>query len=73
MIPMLEDVEDMATHISWTEEAHMMVLLLEDAQDNLRGPQGEGEGDIEVMTTSPAMPHTTFYQADARDNSTSER
>ena len=38
---MLEDKEDLAMYISWTEE------MLEDAEDKLRGPQGEGEGDIE--------------------------
>ena len=69
----------MALFISWTEEMLMMVLKLEDAEDKLedtvdklRGPQGEGEGDIEDMTTSrhPAMPHTTFYPTDTRGNST---
>ena len=48
MIPMLEDVEDMATHISWTEEALTMVLMQKDVKDKLKGPPGgEGEGDIE--------------------------
>ena len=42
----------MATQAFWTEEAPMMVLVLEDAEDKLRGPQGEGEGDIEDMTTA---------------------
>ena len=46
-IPLLEDSEDLAMYISWTEEMLKMILLLEDAEDKLRGPQGEGEGDIE--------------------------
>ena len=59
-IPLLEDEEDLAMYISWTEEMLKMILLLEDAEDKLRGPQGEGEGDIEDMTTShtaPMPPH----------------
>ena len=44
-VPLLEDKEDMAYTISWTEE--MQSLMLEAATDKLRGPQGEGEGDIE--------------------------
>ena len=48
MIPLLEDKEDMAMDISWTEEMLLTVLKLEDAKDELEGgPQGEGEGDIE--------------------------
>ena len=48
MIPLLEDKEDMAMNISWTEEMLLIVLKLEDAKDELEGgPQGEGEGDIE--------------------------
>ena len=59
MIPMLEDVEDKANQISWLEE--MMCFLLE-AMDKLEGPQGEGEGDIEYMTTSSHQPSCCYTQ-----------
>ena len=45
MIPTLEEVEDMAMVISWTKEMLQMVLmLLEDAKDELRGPRWRGGG-----------------------------
>ena len=66
-IPLLEDEEDLAMYISWTEEMLKMILLLEDAEDKLRGPQGEGEGDIEDMTTSQTAP-VPLHQYSELDN-----